>query len=143
MQALNVSAAFQGPKKGSYSVSPGHIFMQPHRQEIARLSAAPFGADSTRSLSTLTSLLLMAGRLVFLLCKRNRCGNKPSFDPTAGFLIWRPRLFIFIAFMIGLAHLFSIPLWPGSAPARPTQGQLHSSPFEAAACGQSQNVYRT
>jgi hypothetical protein len=50
MQALNVSAAFQGPKKGSYSVSPGHIFIQPHRQEIARLSAAPFGADSTRCL---------------------------------------------------------------------------------------------
>ncbi|KAJ7832505.1 hypothetical protein B0H13DRAFT_2370901 [Mycena leptocephala] len=56
-------------------------------------------------------------------------------------VIWRPRLSIFIALMIGLAHLFSIPLWPGSAPARPTQGQLHSSPFDAPACGQSQSVY--
>ncbi|KAJ7132423.1 hypothetical protein C8R44DRAFT_774031 [Mycena epipterygia] len=139
--AARLSAAFQGPKKTL--------------TDIASLSAAPFGANSNRALGTFISLLLITGTLVFLLRKRTAAiinkfiawiirtevAANLLLILLLAFFIWRPRFVIFIALMVGLAHLFSIPLWPGAAPARPTRGQLHS-PFKAPACGQSQNEYR-
>ncbi|KAJ7832621.1 hypothetical protein B0H13DRAFT_240133 [Mycena leptocephala] len=89
--APRLSAAFQGPNKTL--------------AEIARLSAAPFGADSTLALGTLISLLLIAGTLVFMLRKRavalmNRfIGWIIRTEAAAilllillvAFVVWRPR----------------------------------------------------
>ncbi|KAJ6562994.1 hypothetical protein DFH09DRAFT_484928 [Mycena vulgaris] len=139
--APRLSAAFQAPQTLT---------------GIARLYAAPFGADSTRALGTLISLLLIAGTLVFMLRKRaaaimnkfiawiirTEAAVNLLLILLLAFAIWKPRFSIFMGLMIGLARLFSIPLWPGSAPPRPKRGQLHSSPFEAPACGQSKNIYR-
>ncbi|KAJ6476621.1 hypothetical protein DFH09DRAFT_1342323 [Mycena vulgaris] len=97
---------------------------------IARLYAAPFGADSTRALGTLISLLLIAGTIVFMLRKRTaaimnkfiawiirtEAAVNLLLILLLAFVIWRPRFFIFMGLMIGLARLFSIPLWPGEAP---------------------------
>ncbi|KAJ7500243.1 hypothetical protein B0H11DRAFT_1909206 [Mycena galericulata] len=56
LSAAPPSAAFQSPQKTL--------------TEFARLSAVPFGADSTRALGALMSVLLIAGSLLFLLRKR-------------------------------------------------------------------------
>ncbi|KAJ7486413.1 hypothetical protein B0H11DRAFT_1125495 [Mycena galericulata] len=73
LSAVPPSAAFQSPQTVSYSVSPGgacfHLAPQT-LTEFARLSAVPFGADNTRALGALMSVLLIAGSLLFLLRKR-------------------------------------------------------------------------
>ncbi|KAJ7730470.1 hypothetical protein DFH07DRAFT_848691 [Mycena maculata] len=143
------STAFQGPKKVGCPVSLGKACFHLVPQTLTEI-AALFGADSTRALGTLISLLLVAGTLVFLLRKRTaaivdkfiawtiRTGAASSLLVILllAFVIWRPRIFIFITVIVGIAHLFSIPLWPGSAPARPTRGQVQSR-FKAPACGQT------